>query len=319
MQALSSSVSGVTSDRPVALGGIHLVTFYNALIGHSAPVNDVKVANNGLLLSGSDDRTIKVWDLDDAKKQDCLYSLNSEAGRVLSLATLAHNAFASGHLDSEGTVMTWNMDSRTGSLLGKHNFGVSSLAFNQEKNLLFSATRNGQDHIKEWNLTTREGTTFNKSSYARSLEVVSPDALLSSWGNIAKWDLEGNLTVFGHSPAEAWALGLSPDRTLLVSGSEDHSKIKIWNARTGDVLHTASGPNSHKAEITAFAFLTKDILVSASLDCSLRFWNLNTGDWLDTIENAHSGGITCLATRGNILISSSAGDNYEIKLWKKTS
>jgi WD40 repeat protein len=43
----------------------------------------------------------------------------------------------------------------------------------------------------------------------------------------------------GHSD-EVESVAFSPDGLKIASGSEDNS-IKIWNAETGDVIHTLKG------------------------------------------------------------------------------
>lgn len=315
--AFSISTAQKVYLQSTELTSAHIVQNYNSLKGHKGAVNALSMASNGLLVSGSEDTTVKVWDLSDEKKQDYLFSLDASAGRVFSLTALSDNEMLSGHAEgtNEGTVMRWDLNSRTGSLLGKHPSYVYALASDSVNKLAFS----GGTGIREWNLSSGDVKSFPLNEVRSFAILPSENALFScfpSQNTILKWDYAGNCKEFGNHDG-VMTLGISPDGTLLVSGAsttQHHASIKIWNAHTGQFLHELKG---HTDTIMAFAFLSDKILVSGSLDKSLRFWNPVTGEWLDTIENAHSNGIKSLAATGNIL-ASGANEN-DIKLWKKTN
>ncbi|NJL29006.1 MAG: TIR domain-containing protein [Thermoanaerobaculia bacterium] len=75
-------------------------------LGHMAPVQSVAYSPDGkFALSGSDDNTVRLWDLDDAR---CLRVLEGHAARVLSVAwSLAGNLAFSAALN--GVMRVWDI------------------------------------------------------------------------------------------------------------------------------------------------------------------------------------------------------------------
>ena len=74
---------------------------------HTAQVNALKLINRTHLASGSDDKTIKIWDFTTLKCTSTLNTPNNET--VLSLALLKNNFLASG-CDGANKIFIWNLD-----------------------------------------------------------------------------------------------------------------------------------------------------------------------------------------------------------------
>ncbi|MFQ4139472.1 protein kinase domain-containing protein [Nodosilinea sp. PGN35] len=71
----------------------------------------------------------------------------------------------------------------------------------------------------------------------------------------------------------------------------------------------------HQSWVTALAFSTQQpVLVSGSLDDSVRIWNWQTGDLLHTLKG-HARGVNAVAIdrRGQLLVS--CGDDATVKVW----
>ena len=78
-----------------------LETFFNmkdihTLTGHSSVVNSLIQLENGLLASGSADKTIKIWD----KDFKCINTLSGHRYNVFSLIQLENGLLASGSEDN---------------------------------------------------------------------------------------------------------------------------------------------------------------------------------------------------------------------------
>ncbi len=93
----------------------------------------------------------------------------------------------------------------------------------------------------------------------------------------------------GHS-GEVSACAWSPDGTQLLSGSKDQT-LKVWDARTGEVLRTFAG---HSDLILACGWSPDGTqLLSGSLDHTLKVWDARTGQELRTLAGHGSAVSSC--------------------------
>ncbi len=73
----------------------------------------------------------------------------------------------------------------------------------------------------------------------------------------------------------------SPDARLIVTASSDES-AKIWEARTGKLLHTLLG---HTSTVSSARFHPDgNLVVTSSTDQTAKIWNVKTGELLFTLE-----------------------------------
>ena len=106
------------------------------LSGHEGKVNCMTLLRNMWLVSGSDDKTIKVWDI---YKENCLQTLEGHADKIKSLAILPKDCIASGSADR--TIKLWDLN--TGLLvttLKGHLASVNALCSLSNRNIVNSDT-----------------------------------------------------------------------------------------------------------------------------------------------------------------------------------
>ncbi|MEH1935981.1 MAG: serine/threonine-protein kinase [Nostoc sp.] len=292
------------------------------LKGHSSDVNSVAFSPDGkTLASGSDDKTIKLWNL--ASGQE-IHTLEGNSDWIWTVAFSPDSkTLASGSADK--TIKLWNLE--TGKLirtLEGHSDGVSSVAFSPDGKTLASGAASKDMKIKLWNLKTGklirtlEGHTNGVSSV-----VFSPDGKTlasGSWDKTIKlWNLEtGKLirTLQGHSE-RILSVAFAPDGKTLVSGSKDKT-IKLWNLETGKLIHTLKG---HNDKVNSVAFLPSATpngvnLVSGSSDKTIKLWNSVTGKEIHTLETG-SGYIYAIAISpdGQTIAGGGSGENI-LKVWQ---
>ncbi|WP_026082838.1 serine/threonine-protein kinase [Mastigocladopsis repens] len=294
------------------------------LKGHSSDVNSVAFSPDDMsLASGSDDKTIKLWNL--ANQQE-IRTFKGHLGWVWSVAFSPDGkTLASGSKDK--TIRLWNLE--TGQELGTldgHSDGVCSITFSPDGKTLASGSLD--QTIKLWNLETgKEIRTFKGHSKAVDSVVFSPDgaSLASgSWDKTIKlWNLATGKeirTLTGHSEM-VLSVAFSPDGVTLASGSKDKT-VKLWNLVTGEVTRTLK---EHSDKVNSVAYLQNPgnnqtpngvILVSGSNDNTIKLWNPTTGKEIRTLKK-DSGYIYSVAISpdGQTIASGGSADNI-IKIWQ---
>jgi WD40 repeat protein len=128
--------------------------------------------------------------------------------------------------------------------------------------------------------------------------------------------------LYRHSTAQstAYALAISPDEQLLVSGSTDKT-IKVRSLQTGKILCTLTG---HSGSVSAIAFHPfKPMLISGSWDNRLKVWNLQdvsqqnylASDRLISTLTGHSDKINAVGISPDGQILASGSQDGTINLW----
>jgi WD40 repeat protein/tRNA A-37 threonylcarbamoyl transferase component Bud32 len=295
----------------------------NTFKGHSSDVNSVAFANDGITLaSGSDDNTIKLWNV--ATKKE-IRTLKGHSQWIWTVAFSPDGkTLATGSADRD--IKLWNVS--TGEeirTLRGHKGGIASLAFSPDGNTL--ATASLDKTIKLWNLSTGQVIqTLGGYTKAVSAIAFSPDGKTlasGSWDNKLKlWNVAKGKeirTFIGHSQF-ILCVAFSPDGLTLASGSKDKT-IKLWNLVTGKTIRTLEG---HTDKVNSIVYLPKIagsktlnnvILVSGSSDNTIKLWDTTTGKEIRTLKR-DSGYIYSVATSpdGKTIASGGSAENI-IKVW----
>ncbi|BAY08287.1 serine/threonine-protein kinase [Calothrix sp. NIES-2098] len=291
----------------------------NTLKGHSSDVNSVAFAPDGATLaSGSDDNTIKLWNL--ATKKE-IQTLKGHSKWIWTVAFSPDSrTLASGSADK--TIKLW--DVATGKeirTLKEHTDGIAAIAFSPDGKTLASASLDKK--IKLWNLSTGKVIhTLTGHSQGVSAIAFSPDgSTLASGGwdkKIKLWNVATGKEIrsfSGHSEL-ILSVAFSPDGLTLASASKDKT-IKLWNLVTGETIRTLKG---HADKVNSIAYLPKKTLssttlVSGSSDNTIKLWDTSTGKEIRTLKR-DSGYIYSVATSpdGKTIASGGSAENI-IKIW----
>ncbi|KAJ3163633.1 Transducin (beta)-like 3 [Geranomyces michiganensis] len=233
--------------RPEATDPAERYIQVGTCVGHTEPVSAVAFPrkSSSTVITGSYDRTIKVWDLPDAlvaaastkldgepAKLKTRYTFQAHDKDIQSLAVAPNDkVFASGALDK--TAKLWSMED--GRLLGVfkgHRRGIWCVQFSPVDQIL--ATSSTDKTIKLWNVAdfscvkTFEGHT-NSVLQVSFLSAGMQLASCGSDGLLKLWTIRSNecvATLDGHED-RVWALAVHKDEKYIMSGSSD-STIVVW-------------------------------------------------------------------------------------------
>ncbi|MBU7583001.1 MAG: serine/threonine protein kinase [Nostoc sp. TH1S01] len=285
--------------------------------GHASDVNSVAFAPNGqILASGSDDQTIKLWNLATGTE------ISTLKGHLKWIWAIAFHPdgkiLASGSADQ--TIKLWNLatteEIRT---FTGHTAGVAAVAFSPDGKILASGSLDKT--IKLWNLATGKLIrTLTGHSQAVATIAFSPDGKTlasGSWDKTIKlWNVATGKqirTLEGHSQF-VLSLAFSPDGQTLASGSKDKT-IKLWDFTTGETIRTLK-QHSDKVNSVAYGKTANGImLVSGSSDNTIKLWNPTNGKEIHTLKR-DSGYIysVAISADGKAIASGGSAENI-IKIW----
>ncbi|MEB3885335.1 AAA family ATPase [Lyngbya sp. CCY1209] len=302
----------------------------------SCSVHDVSFnpQNGNILVSGSGDRTVKLWDLQ-AKAE--LVTLKGHNEDVLSVSFSPDGeAIASSSRDD--TVKIWAAgDGNLLNTLVGHQNDIWSVAFTPDGQTVASAS--ADTTVKLWSRShTPEAKVAILGHNAAIWSVsFSPDGrMVATAGNdgwVKLWDVggaDGSLLWQLDSQVPPndlnWvSFSPDPDDPILATPGADN-RIRLWNL-DGSALATLEG---HTLAVNAVAFdPTGDLVASASADRTVKVWT-RSGELVETLQIPAlppNGAVSDLhfSADGSILgvaIGSETGgternEQYSVKLWRR--
>ncbi|WP_257450164.1 serine/threonine-protein kinase [Archangium lipolyticum] len=152
--------------------------FARVLRGHTQHVNDIAFTADGrYLVSASDDRTLRVWDLELGREHRVLHGHSDEVWRIRMLPE--GQGFISS--DKDGVLLQWNPNARDGKVAVKVFPSlpgpVSALTVGCQGRCLLAASQS-DDVLHRWDLATGETRTFHTGVQGIEELLVSPSG---SW------------------------------------------------------------------------------------------------------------------------------------------
>jgi WD40 repeat protein len=260
------------------------------LSGHKGEVRCLAFSSDGTsLVSGSDDYTVKLWDV---QTGGTVKTFSGYTGQVLSVSISAdYNIIASGSYDNE--LCLWNIQTGECQCVVKQRNPVRHVSFSptDPKHLISICS----DKLWQWN-TNGDQTKPPYNSYCIAF---SPDG--TQFVSCHK----GVFTVQNSdSGAIVAELQVTNCRTRHCCFSPDGRLVAIAGNQTAYVLDiTSSNPYpveafiGHTEEINSLAFSSPTTLISASMDRSVKFWQIRTPSMEKVVTGPTSAPLTSASIR----------------------
>jgi WD40 repeat protein/serine/threonine protein kinase len=294
------------------------------LSGHTATVHDLGFSGDGRhLVSGSKDRTVRVWSLGralkDPKAEVPVQVLRGHTDEIWGVSISPDGSLvASGGRDN--TARLWDRETgRPPKVLRDHSDWVEAVRFGPRGRML--ATAGADNTVMLWRVDrlrkpehqaghhdTIWGTSF------------SPDGRLVATAGIDHvvklWDVESGRPVGalrGHTD-KVWNVAFSPDGQRLATASSDRS-VRLWETRTAMQLRAFWG---HTAQVHAVAFSPQGgVIASGGRDNTVRLWNATTGEPLRVLAGHRAAILSvCFGPEGSVV---SSGDDAVVRVWDPRS
>ncbi|GAX29172.1 target of rapamycin complex subunit LST8 [Fistulifera solaris] len=262
--------------------------------GHTANVTSIGFQQEGrFLYSGSEDGTVKVWDLRNPK-----YCRSFDAGSAVNSVTLRtdREEFISG--DANGFVKIWDFggkgcinslnpssgssgDRRSRSAF-EGNVAIQAVDISEDSRTLVAVGNHGT--VYAWDPSGGGAATSSTAQHYDQEQLTEDDIRIVS--------VLRPITRFSAFVPGEYCLHakIAPDcRHLVTTGS--NGTAKLWDTTTWELTQTL--PNEKWVWDAAFC-ADSSYLVTASSDHVARLWNLRTGDVVRQYRG-HQSAVTCVA------------------------
>jgi WD40 repeat protein len=282
--------------------------FYQEMGGHTSAVTAVSFSPDGQsILTGSSDKTAKLWDLRGNTLQ--VFLGHTSAITAVSFSPDGQSILTG---SSDKTAKLWDLRGNALQVFLGHTSAVTAVSFSPDGQSILTGS---SDHTaKLWGLRGNALQTFSGHTHPVTAVAFSPDGesiLTGSSDKTAKlWDIRGNaLQTFSGHTSYVTAVAFSPDGQSILTGSLDKT-AKLWDVR-GNALQIFLG---HTSAVFAISFSPDgESILTGSSDKTAKLWDIR-GNALQTFSG-HTSAVTAISFSpdGESILTGSS--DHTAKLW----
>ncbi|MFZ1110216.1 MAG: PDZ domain-containing protein [Rhodomicrobium sp.] len=256
--------------------------------GHMATIRSIAFTPDGRkLVSASDDKTIRVWDLATGQTEQIVRGQAGPGatGSIYAIALSPDGKWlAAGGWTAGGEIRLYDFKSRKlVALLEGHADAVYGLAFSPDSRQLVSGSHDRTAII--WSTEPLFEADISKMS-RESVAVLKPQRRLPC---------EDTVTT----------VGFTSDGARVITGSDKH-ELRFWSAHTGDLL---SNSRDHRDKVVSLSVALDGSIVSGDFSGEIRLWNGQIGKAVKLLADQKSdvGGVS-ISPDGKLILSGGAGE-----------
>jgi WD40 repeat protein len=262
-------------------------------------------------------KKVKIWDATTGRELQPFATDRS----VLVHAAFLPDGKRLATTSKDGQMYLWDLRTRqiTTTLAG-HVGEAEPIAFSTDGKMM--AIGGVDREVRLWDISKEQelGTIRGHGSEVKSV-AWSPDgkylATGSLDGTVKVWDVvKSEFILPANLAAEYLATTFSTDGDLIAVGTDEDSRVKLWNVSTGQELAELEKPENkiHSASFSK----DKRYLATGGMDRLVKIWDATTGRLIHTL-NGHTGYVLGVdfSPEGKLLIS--GGDDRSLIIWDVAS
>jgi mono/diheme cytochrome c family protein len=281
--------------------------------GHTAPIRAIAVSADGkLAVSGSEDRTLRLWDVQTGRE---LRRFEGHRAAVTAVAFSPDGRrIVSGSADR--TLRLWDVESgRERRVLSGHTDAISAVAFAPDGRRILSGSLDRT--LLLWDAETgQELRAFTGHDGRISSIAFAPDGKLALSGShdrsVCLWDVKtGKMIRTIGGLGEVYAVAFAPDGRSFATGGNERV-VRLWAVANGRELRRLEGHGNAVIGV-AFAPDGQTVLSASSQyqspDRTIRLWDPATGQEKRSFAGPERERVSCagFASTGTFVLTDSVG------------